>query len=58
MTDQKEHDQKETKKRPLYAGVGLVLGAAVGFSLGDAVTAGIGAAIVLLLGVAIDSRQA
>jgi outer membrane lipoprotein SlyB len=58
MMDQKDNGKQETKKRPTYAAVGLVLGAAVGFSSGGAVAAGIGAAIGLLLGAAIDSRRA
>jgi hypothetical protein len=58
MTEQQEYEQKESKKRPLYAGVGLILGAGVGFSLGGPITAGIGTAIGLLLGAAVDSFQA
>jgi ElaB/YqjD/DUF883 family membrane-anchored ribosome-binding protein len=58
MTDQKVNGKQETKKRSIYAAVGLILGSAVGFTSGGPVGAGIGAAIGLLLGAAIDRRQA
>jgi len=58
MTEQKDNGEQETKKRPPYAGVGLILGSAVGFTSGGPVGAGIGAAIGLLLGAVLDSWEA
>lgn len=57
MTEQSENKNSEEKKRPIYAGVGLILGSGAGFSLGGPVGAGIGAAIGLLLGAGLDSQK-
>jgi hypothetical protein len=54
---EKSNSEEQTKKQPIYAGVGLILGSGAGFALGGPVGAGIGAAIGLLLGAGLDSQK-
>lgn len=57
-----KHNSEQTnknKQKPIYVGIGLILGAAAGFSLGmgNPLSAAVGAAVGLILGAGLDAAQ-